>query len=97
MRLGSGWVIIDPLSHRTALSVVEGFSAEELASWYERQGLKAVRTVVRDAPPKAAPMAPATCVEAVKRVLGIHAWTVMTPRQLYDYLIAYRNICIDIG
>jgi hypothetical protein len=92
VRLGNAWVIIDPLSHKTALNVVEGFSADELSGWYESQGLKAVRTFVREAPPKVAPMAPATCVEAVKRILGIHAWSIMTPRQLYDYLTAFRNV-----
>lgn len=97
VRLGSSWIVMDPLSHRTALNVIEGFSAEELAGWYESQGLKAVRTVVREAPAKVAPMAPATCVEAVKRVLGIHARSVVTPRQLYDYLSGSRNISLDIG
>lgn len=82
VRLGSSWIVMDPLSHRTALNVIEGFSAEELAGWYESQGLKAVRTFVREAPAKVAPMAPATCVEAVKRILRIHAWSVTTPRQL---------------
>lgn len=85
--LGPAWVIIDPLSHKTALSVVEGFSAEELVRWYEAQGMKAVPTFVREAPAKLAPMAPATCVEAVKRILGIHAWSIITPRQLHDYLV----------
>lgn len=86
--IGTSWVIIDPLSHKTALSVAEGFSADELVRWYEGQGLKAVRTVVREAPAKLAPLAPATCVEAVKRVLGIHAWSILTPRQLHDYLVS---------
>lgn len=97
VRLGPTWIIIDPLSHKTALNVVEGFSGEELSHWYESQGLKAVRTFVGEAPAKIAPMAPATCVEAVKRILGIHAWSVITPRQLYDYLITYRNAAVDGG
>lgn len=95
--VGRAWVIIDPLSHKTALSVVEGLSAEELAEWFERQGMRAVRTFVRSAPAKLAPLAPATCVEAVKRVLGIHAWSVVTPRQLHDHLTADRTANLDIG
>lgn len=35
VKLGAAWVVIDPLSHKTALSVVEGFTADELARWYE--------------------------------------------------------------
>lgn len=86
VKLGPAWIVIDPLSHKTALSVVEGFSADEVVRWYEEQGLKAIRTWVREAPAKLAPLAPATCVEAVKRILGIHAWWIITPRQLHDYL-----------
>lgn len=95
--LGSGWVILDPLSHMTSLAVVEGFSAEELASWYRSHGLITVETTVRDAPARMAPLAPATCVEAVKRVLGIHAWPIITPRQLHDYLLANKIINLDVG
>lgn len=97
VKLGAAWVVIDPLSHKTALSVVEGFSADELARWYERQGLKAIRTWVREAPAKLAPLAPVTCVEAVKRILGIHAWSIITPRQLHDHLVRYRSADLDIG
>lgn len=94
---GGGWVILDPLSHMTSIAVVEGYSADQLADWYESHGLKTVKTTLREAPARMAPFAPATCVEAVKRVLGIHAWSVMTPRQLYDYLLNNKTISIDIG
>ncbi len=30
--------------------------------------------------------APATCVEVVKELLGIRAWWMITPRQLFDYV-----------
>lgn len=94
---GEGWIIIDPLSHKTSLSVVEGYSADELAVWYESHGLRTVKTTLRDVPPKMAPLAPTTCVEAVKRVLGIHARPVITPRHLYDYLLVEKNKNLDIG
>jgi hypothetical protein len=95
--LGRAWVIVDPLSHKTALSLVEGYSAEDLVGWYESQGFRAIVTTVREVPAKLAPLGPSTCVEAVKRILGIHARSVMTPRQLYDYLVAARDIDLDIG
>jgi hypothetical protein len=97
VKLGPAWIVMDPLSHKTALSVVEGFSADELVRWYEERGLKAIRTWVREAPAKLAPLAPATCVEAVKRILGIHAWWIITPRQLHDHLALYRGKSLDMG
>jgi hypothetical protein len=95
--LAGSWVIMDPLSHKTSLTLVEGFSAEELVLWYEGHGLEAVRTIVRDVPARMAPLGPATCVEAVKRVLGIHARLVVTPRQLYDFLVRDKHKYLDIG
>lgn len=89
--VGDCWIILDPLSHRTSLAIVEGYSAEDLTAWYEKHGLTTVRTTLRHAPPRMAPLAPTTCVEAVKRVLGIHAWPLVTPRQLYDYLLRNKN------
>jgi hypothetical protein len=82
-----GWVICDPLSHRTDLTIVGQFTAEELTAWFQRHGLLVVRTQIRPAPLHPAPVRPFTCVEAVKRVLGIHEPWVFTPWQLYRLLI----------
>ena len=87
--LGStGWIIMDPLSHRTDLGVVQGLSTSEMAAWYARRGFRVVRTRVQAAPVQLAPLGLYTCVEAVKRVLGIHNRWVVTPWQLYRMLAA---------
>jgi hypothetical protein len=80
------WVIYDPLSHRTNLAVIAGPSLGELAEWYRVRGLQVLETTVRPAPMRSAPLRPFTCVEAVKRVLGIHAPWITTPWQLYCFL-----------
>lgn len=50
----------------------------------ERQGKTLIRDVlVEKAPLKPAPLAPFSCVELVKRVLGIHDFFLITPNQLY--------------
>lgn len=86
VRSGSSWVICDPLSHRTDLAVVRDFSTRELADWYRSHGLRVVQTRILPAPPRPAPIRPYTCVEAVKRVLGMHAPWILTPWQLYRRL-----------
>lgn len=91
VQTGRGWVICDPLSHQTHLSVVCGFSADELAAWYRSYGLRVIETRMRAAPSRPAPVRPYTCVEAVKRVLGLHAPWVVTPWQLYKHLLASRD------
>lgn len=86
------WVICDPLSHRTDLLVIGRHSARQLAHWYREHGLIVVETCVRPAPMRLAPIRPFTCVEAVKRVLGIHARWVLTPWQLYRLLAGDTSI-----
>lgn len=86
VRSGSSWVICDPLSHRTDLIVVGDFTTRELADWYRGHGLRVVQTHVLSAPLRPAPIRPYTCVEAVKRVLGMHAPWTLTPWQLYRRL-----------
>ena len=82
------WIICDPLSHRTDLIAICGHTRQDLAAWYRQRGLTVVETHVRSAPKRPAPIRPFTCVEAVKRILGIHAPWVLTPWQLYRYLSA---------
>ena len=80
------WVICDPLCHRTDLLVISKDAAGDLGAWYRLRGLTVIATWVRPAPPRIAPLSAYTCVEAVKRILGIHARSVNTPWQLYRHL-----------
>jgi hypothetical protein len=89
-----GWVVCDPLSHQTDLSIVDGFSPPELAAWYREYGLVVVETHLRLALLRPAPLRPFTCVEMVKRVLGLNAPWVLTPWQLYRLLRAREHEAI---
>lgn len=80
------WIICDPLCHRIDLLVINKSTAADLGEWYRHHGLRVIKTSVRAAPLRVAPLRPFTCVEAVKRVLGIHARSINTPWQLYRYL-----------
>ena len=83
------WVVLDPLSHHTLVRVE---TEDDLASGYRRLGITVVATRLRSPPPRPAPWRPYTCVEAVKRVLGIHAPWVLTPWQLYLWLRSEEKI-----
>lgn len=86
VRSGAGWVICDPLSNRTDLAFVADATAGDLARWYQSHGLQVLATRIAPPPRRPAPVRPYTCVEAVKRVLGIEARWVLTPWQLYRRL-----------
>lgn len=88
VRVGGDWVLIDSLSHSLCVGRFAAEPISRLAERYRQAGMTVVETRVRRAPDRLAPILPLTCVEAVKRVLGIHAWTILTPRQLHRHLTA---------
>lgn len=88
VRIGGDWVLIDSLSHSLCVGKFAAEPIDRLVARYRDAGMTVVETRVCRAPDRLAPPLPLTCVEAVKRVLGIQAWTILTPRQLYRHLTA---------
>ena len=77
---GGYWILFDPQEGRPELRVLAGADFD-LAGFYRQCGYVAVETTVRDAA-YPLPVMPATCVAAVKRVIGLRAPWVLTPWQL---------------
>ncbi|MDH5723024.1 MAG: hypothetical protein OEY94_06855 [Alphaproteobacteria bacterium] len=82
---GQRWVSVDPLAHHTEIYVQERHRDFDLPKWLEQEGHVVVKTQIRKSF-RPAPLMPFTCVEAVKRVIGIHKRKILTPWQLYQYL-----------
>lgn len=81
---GAHWVHVDPLSHRTVVGAVLFDSYAEVRDWLERcEDVMVVEAELFAAPPRCAPVAIFSCVEAVKRVLGLQDRWILTPYQLY--------------
>lgn len=89
IRNGPLWVVIDPLSHHTLMRVE---SCPDLMDFYASRGITVVATHIRQPPARPAPWRPYTCVEAVKRLLGLQAGWVLTPWQLHQFLINQEKI-----
>jgi hypothetical protein len=85
---GDTAIVCDPVSNRMILGGVRPASPAVVADWYCERGFTVVATEICEAPPTGAVLRPFTCVEAVKRVLGIRAPFVLTPWQLYRHLLA---------
>jgi hypothetical protein len=79
------WVTLDPMAHRTEVCVHPVAADFDLPAWFERRGLIVIPVSVQK-PLREAPWGLFTCVEAVKRVLGIHERFVLTPWQLFCHL-----------
>ncbi|HBR68552.1 MAG TPA: hypothetical protein DEA55_04155 [Rhodospirillaceae bacterium] len=83
---GRRWISLDPLSNYTEISVHHHVAPEfNLPGWLESRGHRVVETHV-ERRKEPAPFMLYTCVEAVKRVLGLHARFIFTPWQLYRFL-----------
>ncbi len=93
-RHSEGWLRLDPLSHRLDLDFRPSngdvlADALDLAARLRLEGRLALTVPLRPAPPRLAPPLPFSCVEAVKRLLGIHSWIICTPWQLFLFLRKY--------
>ncbi|MGQ0526465.1 MAG: hypothetical protein ACT4OY_00305 [Alphaproteobacteria bacterium] len=84
---GEHWISVDPLSHYTDVSVHNLPPNFDLPLWLKDRGHTVLPAPVARIQ-KEAPWMIFTCVEAVKRVLGIHARLIFTPWQLYRHLTA---------
>lgn len=82
----AGWLQVDPLSNRTDIVPLDLAADADPAPLYRAEGFTVVRTRLAEPPRRPAPWRPFTCVEAVKRILGLHAPAVITPWQLFRYL-----------
>lgn len=85
---GAAWISLEALAGYTEIFVHDVGADYDLPSYLRGQGMSVVETSLRrDA--KARRMAiPAfyTCVEEVKRILGIHKPLILTPTQLHRHL-----------
>lgn len=82
---GRRWVAVDPLAGFTDVAVLDLPADFDLPGWYRAQGLTVDAAALRR-PSGAAPWGPFTCVEAVKRLIGLRARRVLTPWQLHRHL-----------
>jgi hypothetical protein len=83
---GTHWITIDPLSPHMEVVVQPVASGFDLIGWLRERGHAVAAAPIRRDHLRPAPLAPFTCVEAAKRVLGLHDRRVVTPWQLYRRL-----------
>jgi hypothetical protein len=87
---GGCWLTIDPLLHRLEVRATGLDSGFDLVGAYREMDLTVVAVTPRPVALRRAPLGVFTCVETVKRVLGIRARRIVTPWQLYRFL-THRN------
>ncbi len=84
---GQKWMSIDPLSPYTDIEVYHHIKYDfDLPAWFQNKSFKVAPSRLNKKHKKPAPIGFFTCVEAAKRLLGIHCFYILTPWQLYRYL-----------
>ncbi len=84
---GGGWLLLDPRCNRLEVRPLPGTDRAGLIRHFTRAGYRVVAAEI--APDQGAGRSGPclyTCVEAVKRALGLHAPLVVTPYALYRHL-----------
>jgi hypothetical protein len=95
LALPGGWIGIDPLSHMTEVKGFYGWpEGADLAAHLRGRGQCALTTAIQQAPHRLAPPLPFSCVEAVKRLIGLQSWSIRTPWELFQHL---RKISLANG
>lgn len=85
IREGDRWIALDPLANRMDVSVHSAANGFDMPRWLRSRGLTVIEARTENHA-RPAPLMPLTCVEAVKRILGLRARMILTPWQLYRHL-----------
>ena len=92
IRQQAGWFVCDPLKHSLEFKIVEDADAAHIAA---RLTVIDRSIIYLSAIPKkglpSMSLRPLTCVEIVKRVVGINKDFIFTPYQLFSYLSVIAN------
>lgn len=80
---GGSFLELNPLSNCFLVRRLTVTPAGDYLRRLRRRGCTVCRISQTDVPVRPAPWGPFTCVEFVKRLLGIRSWFIITPFQLY--------------
>lgn len=86
------WLEINPMSNQLFLLLHADSLELDYISYLKNKKLSTVLEIeIQDAPIKCAPIGFFTCVELVKRIIGIHSFFTITPYQLMNKIKKCRK------
>ncbi|MCK5385283.1 MAG: hypothetical protein KAJ29_06865 [Alphaproteobacteria bacterium] len=92
---GRSWISIDPMANYMEVLVHDLPGEFDFALWLKERGHNVVEAKLIRNIMTCAPVMLFTCVEACKRILGVHKLLILTPWQLYCYLAKQSNRSIE--
>lgn len=86
------WLELNPFSNRLVVRIYRHYNDSDYISYLkENYPVTVVEVKIGDIPLKCAPLSAFTCVEFVKRMLGIHDVLILSPYQLYKKITNCRK------
>lgn len=82
---GKHWIAVDPLASTIEVTIPEAPIDFDLPRWLQTQGYTVQRAPI-NRNTKPAPITIFSCVESIKRILGIRKRRIITPWQLHQHL-----------
>ncbi|MDA0998661.1 MAG: hypothetical protein O2944_10700 [Proteobacteria bacterium] len=82
VQTADGWVLFNPLSNSTEIVTLPKLRPDRLIRAFKDDGLDVVAVQRRRPIAREHPWIPYSCVEAVKRLIGVRERSVLTPWQL---------------
>ncbi len=93
---GRQWLSFDPMLNHIDLKVHNHVPKDfDLPGWLAARGHRVMAAPVDRSRKTPSPLALFTCVEAIKRLLGLHRFFILTPWQLYRYLESYSRAAVS--
>lgn len=85
------WLAVDPMLHKMDVTQTGTPRDFDLPGYLRARGYRVVRAPVLAPPSRPAMPSPFTCVETMKRLIGLHDWRVFTPWQLYRRILSITH------
>lgn len=91
MQQDGRWIIVDPRSNQTDVQLLSHPRDFNFPRYFMEQGKTVLKIDRMDAPASILSPFPVSCVDTIKRIIGLHAWWVITPHQLYRTLLKRKR------
>jgi hypothetical protein len=85
------WLMLDSMLHKMDVMTTHSDASFDLPTWMRKQGYRVIKAPAFNPARRMLIASPFTCVEAMKRLIGLQDWRVITPWQLYKKLISSQG------
>ncbi len=91
MQQDGRWILVDPRANKTDICLLPHPRDFNLPRYYANQGMTVVKVPSIKTPNRILSPFPVTCIATLKRIIGLHHMTILTPYQLYKFLQKTHN------